>query len=305
MATVAEAAGKLQPAKLSYGVGVVKFVMNRREPTPQGVRLGFNPSGLADRSAPVLRIDSPNGKLLAVLFGAACHNTTLGPNDYFVSADYAGYAQEFIQAQHAGVQAMFMMGCGGSANPHPRGTSEISRLHGMELGGEVCRVLETKLRPVSGPLRVAFEKVELPLAAPPPRQRLEQMTTGRSGWEPWVAQQMLKRLDEGKELPRSYRCPVSVWQMGEELTLVGLSGEVVADYVPLIQDALGPLDLWIAAYCNDVFGYVPAARTLREGGYETRGMIYGEIGFFAPETEDVLVGKVRELAQCAGRKISH
>src|SRR5688572_2538710 len=106
--TVAEAGGKLQPAKLSHGVGVARFVMNRREPTPQGVRLGFNPSGLADRSAPVLRIDAPNGRLLAVLFGAACHNTTLGPNDYFVSADYAGYAQELIEKQHPGAQAMFM-----------------------------------------------------------------------------------------------------------------------------------------------------------------------------------------------------
>ena len=117
-----------------------------------------------------------------------------------------------------------------------------------------------------------------------------------------MAAQMLRLLDEGKELPRSYRCPLSVWQFGEDLTLVSLSGEVVADYVPLIQDALGPLNLWIAAYCNDVFGYVPTAKTLQEGGYETRGMIYGAVGLFAPETQDVLVGKVRELAQRAGRK---
>jgi hypothetical protein len=172
----------------------------------------------------------------------------------------------------------------------------------MELGDEVCRVLDTKLRPIHGPLRVAFDQVELPLAAPPSRERLSQLATGRSGWEPWMAGEMLKLLDAGKELPRHYRCPVAVWQLGDDLTLVGLSGEVVADYVPLIQESLGPLNLWIAAYCNDVFGYVPAKSTLREGGYETRGMYHGALGMFAPEAQDILVEKVRELAKQAGRK---
>ncbi len=56
---VVEAAGKLQPAKLSWGVGVVHFVMNRREFTiERGVILGVNPRGLADRSVPLLRIDA-------------------------------------------------------------------------------------------------------------------------------------------------------------------------------------------------------------------------------------------------------
>jgi hypothetical protein len=112
---------------------------------------------------------------------------------------------------------------------------------------------------------------------------------------------MLRRLDSGKELPRHYRCPVSVWQFGQDMTLVGLSGEVVGEYVPLIQDALGPLNLWIAAYCHDVFGYVPVAKTLEQGGYETRGMIYGAIGLFTPQTQEILIDKVRQLARAAGR----
>ena len=58
------------------------LVMNRREfTTDRGVILGVNPRGLADRSVPVLRIDDPSGKLLAIVCGAACHNTTLGTQD--------------------------------------------------------------------------------------------------------------------------------------------------------------------------------------------------------------------------------
>ena len=84
---------------------------------------------------------------------------------------------------------------------------------------------------------------------------------------------------------------------------MGLSGEVVVDYVPLLEKALGPNQLWLAAYCNDVFGYLPSARVLREGGYETRGLYSGGAGFFDPSAEEVLVRKVRELAKEAGRKL--
>jgi dienelactone hydrolase len=71
---------------------------------------------------------------------------------------------------------------------------------------------------------------------------------------------------------------------------------------PLIEQAIGPLQLWVSAYCNDVFGYFPSARVLKEGGYECRGL-YTTQGFFAPAAQDVLVAKVRELAQRAGRKL--
>src|SRR6185295_6927427 len=109
--------------------------------------------------------------------------------------------------------------------------------------------------------------------------------------------QLLARLDKGEKIPTHYSCPFTVWQFGKDLTLVGLSGEVVVDYVPLLEKALGPNQLWIAAYCNDVFGYLPSARVLQEGGYETRGLYSGGAGFFAPAAEDLVVCTVRELAR--------
>ncbi len=176
---VKEAAAKLQPAKLSWGVGVVHFVMNRREFTiERGVILGVNPRGLADRSVPVLRIDDPAGKLRAVVLGAACHNTTLGPQDYLISGDYAGRAQRQIEAAHPGAEALFVQGCGGDANPYPRGSYAIAEQHGDELAREVTRLLGTKLAPVRGPLKLAFGQAALPLAPPPPRAELEKDAGG-------------------------------------------------------------------------------------------------------------------------------
>jgi hypothetical protein len=181
---------------------------------------------------------------------------------------------------------------------------DMAREHGKELGKEVCRVLQTRLRPVRGPLKVAFDRVALPLQEPPPRAELEKQAASRGGsLQPWIARQMLAVLDRGGKLPTEYTCPVAVWQFDDDLTLVGLPEEVVVDYVALLEKALGPNKLWPAAYCNDVSGYIPSARVLAEGGYETRGLYLSGIGKFAPSTQDVLVNKVRELARNVGRPL--
>jgi len=301
---VADAAKDPQPARLSWSVGVVHFVMNRREFTvDRGVILGVNPRGLADRSVPVLRIDAPDGKPRAIVFGAASHNTTLGPRDYEISGDYAGHAQRLIEAEWPEAQAMFVLGCAGDANPYPRGSHEIAAAHGKELATEVIRVAkdQAKLATVRGELRVAWADASLPLAAPPAREELEKQAAGKSGTGPWIAQQMLARLDKGEKLPSQYDSPLAVWQLGGDLTLVALSGEVVSDYVGLLEDALGQGRLWIAAYCHDVYGYLPSARVLKQGGYETRGLYSGGIGTFTAEAEGVLIRAVTELAANAGR----
>ncbi len=300
---VVRALEKRTPANLSWGTGVVDFPMNRREFTPNGVILGVNARGPADRSVPVLRIDGADGKLRAVLMGAGTHNTTLTGSCYEVCGDYAGFAQAAVEEQHPGVTALFVLGCAGDSNPYPRGTMEQARGHGAVLAKEVSRVLETKLQPIRGPLKTAFGMVELPLQEPPARAELEKQLTRKGSVEAFNAEQMLAILNRGEKPPTHYSCPVAVWQFGDDLTLVGLPGEVVIDYVALLEKVLGPLALWPLAYCNDVFGYLPSARVLAEGGYETRGLYTGSTGLFAPGAQDLLVAKVRELAGQVGRKL--
>ncbi|NDD64738.1 MAG: hypothetical protein EBZ36_12325 [Acidobacteria bacterium] len=48
----------LAPAKLSYGVGLAGFAMNRRMSTPKGIVGGINPDGVVDRDVPVLRVET-------------------------------------------------------------------------------------------------------------------------------------------------------------------------------------------------------------------------------------------------------
>jgi neutral ceramidase len=304
---VEQALRRMEPVELSYGSGVVPFVMNRREFTSdRGVILGVNPRGPADRTMPLLKVATADGTVRAVVFGAATHNTTLTGDEYRISGDYAGFAQEYVQKQLPGVQAMFVQGFAGDSNPHPRGTLDIARQHGETLGREVLRVLGSKLTLVQGPLNLQFDYADIPLAAAPPRAEIEKMTgRGSPSWRAWMATQMIQALDKGRTLPTHYHAPIAVWQFGGDLTLVALSGEAVVDYAPLIERAIGPTGLWLSAYNNDVFGYLPSARVLAEGGYETRGAVHGGPGFFAAEAQDVVVAKVKELADKAGRRQAH
>jgi hypothetical protein len=296
----AQAASQLREARLSWGTGLASFVMNRREFTDRGVRLGVNPRGYVDRSVPVLKVASPSGETLAVLFGYACHNTTLTGQHYVISGDYAGFAQAVLEEQLAGVQAMFITGCGGDANPYPRGEIEHAKQHGQTLAAAVLQVLQGELQPIRGPLKLRCQRVDLPLQQLT-REELQNLVKGPD-YLAGNARRMLEMLDKGESLPKTFPATVAVWQFAEDLTLVALPAEVVSDYVILLDSALGHLRLWIAAYCHETFGYIPSAKVLAEGGYECRG-VYVAPGFFAPETEKVIAETVREMAASLGRKV--
>lgn len=292
-----------KPALLSFGAGQVRFPVNRREHTANGVILGFNPNGPTDRSVPVLLISSPDGSPLGIVFGAACHNTCLGPQHNFISGDYAGYAQSLLEKAVGGVQAMFVQGCGGDSSPYPTGSLAHARTHGAELVTEVGRVLtKENLRTLRGPLRTRLDRVDLPLEEAPSLDQINAMAKDRAAWRRQAAAQLLALHRSGDLKTTHYRAPLALWQFGRDLTFIGLPGEPVADYVSAIKQALGPSDLWIAGYSNDHFGYLTNPRILAEGGYEAnRGLSNGRR--FAPEVEKTVIDKLRELAAAAGRPL--
>jgi len=199
---------------------------------------------------------------------------------------------------------MFLIGCGADANSHPRGGPEQEqwvRRHGEHLGREVVRVCSTPLAPVRPPLRPVLQWTALPLDTTFTREQLQQMAAeGSSYWHRNNARKLLQTLDRNEPLPAAYRAALSAWQFGNDLTLVGLPGEAVAAYVRLLQAELGSQRLWIAAYTNESFGYLPTASILAEGGHESMCLTL-DTGFFAPAVERVVVDTIRQLAQRAGR----
>ena len=121
----------LKPADLYIGHGSADFAINRRNPADKGVVIGVNDKGPVDHDVPVLKVAAPDGKIRAILFGYACHNTTL--DVYQVSGDYAGFAQIELEKANQGVTAMYIAGCGADQNPNPRRSVEFAMQHGKTL----------------------------------------------------------------------------------------------------------------------------------------------------------------------------
>jgi len=241
----------------------------------------------------------------AVVFGCACHAVTLDGANRKISGDYPSFAQQYVETQHPDVQAMFVVGCAADANTHPRGGPnqvQFVRQHGESLGREVCRVLDSPLEPVSGPLRAELRWTDLPLETTYTREQLEHIAATGLFWHVRNARAMLEMLDRNEPLPAHYRAPIALWQFSDDLTLVGLPGEPVVEYVGMLRQALGPERLWIAGFANESFGYLPTAKILAQGGHETIGLTL-DIGLFSPSVEDVVVNTVRQLARKAGRPL--
>jgi len=294
-----QALADLTPARLGYSRARAGFAMNRRLPTEKGPINSPYPDGPVQHEVPVLRVEEPEGKKLrAVLFGYACHNTTL--SFYQFCGDYAGYAQEQLEKDHPGAVALFMTGCGGDQNPYPRGTLDLAKQHGRTLATTVQAALLPKARPVHGPLRCAFEEVTLDFV-PPSREELLKLKESKTKNEQRRAELLLQELDKTGAIHAKYAYPIQVVQFGGDLTMIGLAGEVVVDYVHRLQRELPGAPVWVSGYCNDVFGYVPSVRVLKEGGYEGGGAmrLTRLPGPFAATVEERIVGKVHELVKRA------
>jgi neutral ceramidase len=98
---VGEALKKSAPATLHYSKARCGVAMNRRTPNGSGGWHNFpNPDGPVDHTVPVLKVVDADGKEIAFVFGYACHCTTLGHQKF--SGDYAGYAQQALEAAHPG-----------------------------------------------------------------------------------------------------------------------------------------------------------------------------------------------------------
>jgi hypothetical protein len=295
------ALARLEPASLACGTGRAHFALNRREKTPRGIWLGKNPSGPTDERVPILRIQKATGGPLAIVFGYACHNTTHRPDMMRIDPDYAGYAQDRVEADNPGATALFVTGCAGDADPHPFGKLEMAKEHGRELGEAVKFALDrpAMLTPLDGLLRATFTEATIHFGGPTDRASYEKRLNDPSQGRRRHAQRMIETLDKGKPLRTEYPYAAQAIALGDRLTLLALSGEVVVDYAIRLERELGGQGslLWVAAYANDVVGYIPSVRVLREGGYEAIDSFYGSTWPLplADDIESIVVGTAHEV----------
>ena len=289
---VGKAIADLSPARLSFTRTTADFGVNRRVPSPTGIRFGANKDGPTDPDVPILKIEALEGRIRGLVVGYACHNTTFRGDSYRVSGDYSGVAMSQLEAAHPGAVALYVMGAGADIDPQPNGTADHVERHGGALARAVATAIKGRAMPLVGPVRLTSERLMLPID-PLPADELKKRLSDQNAFRRKHAERYLARLEKEGTLAADVPFTIQTLQFGDDLTLVALTGEVVVDYVLRLKREVGDR-IWVVAYSHDVPAYIPSVRILKEGGYEAdfSMMYYDWPGPFKPEIEERIIGAV-------------
>ncbi|GIX04480.1 MAG: hypothetical protein KatS3mg114_0349 [Planctomycetaceae bacterium] len=304
VALVGRAMQQVEPVSLAQGSGRAGFAVNRRNnreaEVAEKLQRGEPLVGPVDHRVPVLAVRRRDDTLLAIVFGYACHPTTI--NLRLWNGDYPGFAQLELEADYPGATAMFVNTCGGDQNPLPRFQLELCQKYAHELATAVHQVLSQPLQPITPALRVAFEEIDLAYEHVVSREELEREVQSGNPIKARWAVRMLQDLEVGKTFSASYRYPVHVWRLGDEMTMIGLGAEAVVDYSLKFQHMFGP-GTWVCGYTDDQVAYIPSRRVWEEGGYEGGWRLYeyGRPAYrWAGDVEDRITAAVQRLATQVG-----
>lgn len=281
-----------RPATLRAGMGRTDIPVSRRRPDGKGgVEWAPYPEGLVCGLLPVSLFSGQDGQPICLLFSASCHPSTIG--GWALSADYPGAACAALDARYGSEVAMFLQGAAGDTKARViadtraaegpvwrRGTAQDVRVAGEGLAREVENVLAGGLTEQLPCVRTALIEVEWPLEALPSRAEIaahrESAQTVRRFW----AEQTLARLDRGLSLPTAARLLVQGIRIGRETRLVAVEGELVGELGLRVAERFTGGVVYPLGYSNGTGLYLPSARMLAEGGYESES--YFEYGFAAP-----------------------
>ncbi|HKI32656.1 MAG TPA: neutral/alkaline non-lysosomal ceramidase N-terminal domain-containing protein [Gemmataceae bacterium] len=303
--TVGKALADLAPARLHLGQGRTTFAVNRRNnreaDVPTLLAKGEPLKGPVDHTVPVMTVGRTDGAVVAILFGYACHPTTLNFTKW--CGDYPGFAQLALEKKHPGATALFVNTCGGDQNPLPRRTVELCEKYGQMLADAVEDALKKPLKEVPPGLQTAFAYVDLPYEKVITREELLVATKDQNAIRKRWAERLLKKLDAGEKCTATYPYPLHAWRLGKETLILGMGAETVVDYALRFKTEFGR-GTWVCGYADDMISYIPSRRVWAEGGYEGGPNLY-EYGRpalrWAGDVEDRIAEAVQKLVKSVSK----
>jgi hypothetical protein len=306
---VGKAITSMISAQLFARNGVVRFQVNRNTNNERKIDRIYDLKGPNDYAVPVLKVINQEGNMIAVVFGYACHATTLrfkadDPRFYLFSGDYPGFAQADLERSFPGATALFFQGAGGDQNPLPRGSVPLAQQYGKELAGAVSRVLNENMKELAPVLETAYSEIELQYSGPPPdKEALTKYlndTLKNSEIFRNRAMSMLRTLERGEQPEANYPSyPCLVWKLGDQ-AVMALGNELLVEYAINLKRLFGQ-DTFVMGYSNGAQGYMPSARALRTGAYD--GLCppyYFPLMIWNQNIEETILEEMKRLAEKAG-----
>lgn len=263
---------------LGTGYGVSYIGYNRRRVNPDGtVTMLWNnqtrvPTAPVDPTVSVLRVDTAEGKPLAVLVNYSCHPVVFGPDNLQYSADFPGVMcktveQAFAQAGGDPPLCFFLQGAPGDINVYdattPLKENAIAKRDwsGQHLGEAAARVAK---------------EIKTESASEASLDFAEDVMTFHLRWNPEKFRQGLLVAygpeifkDFAPQIREELHLPVATLLINRRIALMTMPGEPFVDFQINWRDRCPLSGAFFLGYANGYYGYFPTLEAATQGGYGT------------------------------------
>lgn len=298
---VEEAHKNIEPVTMEKGTGeCIGIGINRRKLVNGTIEMAPNPEGFNDTEVTVIRFIKDDRRIKSIWFHFTCHPTTTGDN--LVTSDYSGAAMEKLDEIFGLGTSCFLQGCCGDIRPaliendqFIRGHDNDVQKNGIALAASVIEILNKPMIPlIPTALEAWNEMVDLPFQRIPSTEELQPDMTDDEMTEAW---KRLMLSGNGKLRP-STQLSLQQLRLAEGLSLLAMDGEMVLEYGLLIKQ-LSQSQTLPLAYSNGMVGYIPTAKQIDEGGYESirSGPFFGYPSPFTKDVENIVTGGIRKLLE--------
>jgi len=298
--------------------GSSKFGVSRRYPWEGGVlwKPYFNKEAI-DTDLFLIKFLDKSGKLRSLIFNYACHPTTLGPDNYLISADYPGVVRKYLESQNPGMISVFLQGCGADIKPYvtaDNGKFKSCNFDELETAG---RLLATEIQTLINDNEdqkdtikgSKWRRIDFNIRTDSVEIKLYSETWDIQKWEslqndpktPEYRKPSIKKVIQNMKegIVKNY-IPyyISLFRLDDRTCIIALECEVVSGIGKNIKKILNDEDVIVLGYSNSSVCYIPTREILREGGYESESFISARLaGPLVPEVEDIITGKAVLMAK--------
>lgn len=268
-AAVHDASSHLVDARIGVGYGQAYIGHNRLHRNPDGTVSWFErdptrlPTAPVDPTVAVLRVDTAEGKPLAILVNYACHPVIFGSDNLKYSADWPGVMDRVVSNAFESLPvAFFVQGGDGDINPY----YAVTRIQqdavrdrdwtGKRLGKEAIRVAKTIRTDAAPGAQIQFAR---------------DMLTFHIRWNPqkWQAMRMglVRAGVETASAPTVIHAPVTTILIDKQIAIIAMPGEPFVAYQKSLRDRCPVPDCFLMGYAGGYYGYLPTIDAAGWGGY--------------------------------------
>jgi hypothetical protein len=253
-----------------------------------------------DNIIDVVQAVSKKDNKKTVLFLTACHPVSADPHvsRFTASANFPGYAKQWIEATPDVETSLFLQGCAGDINPN----GQPFRTSGERLAQGVIAVLNAEMAPVRGTISYSLDTIAIPVTPWSREQIHEFMLQAQEKPADLIARRnvrwaklMLDQYEQNGTPATEMPVYVQTLNIGD-WKLVGLSREATSEFALAIRNLWPDRHVSVAGYTNDVSSYLatdPYIKAKTYDGYDSF-FWYGQPAHFPLQTFDAVVNKIKE-----------